>query len=248
MTVRSVVEQMNPSGIDANQSVAHRSSEPLRLVYLQRYGLAVLSVGVALGASLLLDHFHFRAPSALLLLFAVAISSWYAGPGPAVLAAILSTISFYWYFVEPVHTIYIYRSQIPYFVIFTAFAALLSRFGTFRQRTEADLRRTHDQPKVERPNLGSRTIALLCFAFSSCWILFTDRLANGLGLSNAQLLKVSEAKGILFISLSTLLMYVLVEKALRQRLSMRRARFKPWIVRSRFCPCVRESRSGKATA
>ena len=162
----------------------------------------------------------FRVPSALLLLFAVAISSWYAGAGPAVLAAILSTISFYWYFVEPVHTIYIYRSEIPYFVIFTAFAALLSRFGTFRQRAEADLRRTHDQLKVERPKLGSRTIALLYFAFSSCWILFTDRLVHGLGLSNAYLLKVSEAKGILFISLSTLLMYVLVEKALRQRHSV----------------------------
>ena len=211
---------MNPSGIDANESVTHRSSGPLRQISARRYGLAILSVGVALGASLLLDHFHFRVPSALLLLFAVAISSWYAGPGPAVLAAILSTISFYWYFVEPVHTIYIYRSEIPYFVIFTAFAALLSRFGTFRQRAEADLRRTHDQLKVERPKLGSRTIALLYFAFSSCWILFTDRLVHGLGLSNAYLLKVSEAKGILFISLSTLLMYVLVEKALRQRHSV----------------------------
>src|SRR5271165_1791757 len=210
---------MNPSGIEANESVAHRSSGP-PLKYLQRYGLAVLSVGVALGASLLLEHFHFRVPSALLLLFAVAISSWYAGAGPAVLAAILSTISFYWYFVEPVHTISINRSEIPYFVIFTAFAALLSRFGTFRQRTEADLRRTHDQLKVERPKLGSRTIALLYFAFSSCWILFTDRLVHGLGLSNAYLLKVSEAKGILFISLSTLLMYVLVEKALRERHSV----------------------------
>ena len=220
MTVRSVVEQMNRSGIDANESVAHRSSGPLRQISARRYGLAILSVGVALGASLLLDHFHFRVPSALLLLFAVAISSWYAGAGPAVLAAILSTISFYWYFVEPVHTIYISRSQIPYFVIFTAFAALLSRFGTFRQRAEADLRRTHDQLKVERPKLGSRTIALLYFAFSSCWILFTDRLVHGLGLSNAYLLKVSEAKGILFISLSTLLMYVLVEKALRQRHSV----------------------------
>ncbi|MGC2515638.1 MAG: PAS domain S-box protein [Terriglobales bacterium] len=220
MTVRSVVEQMNPSCIDANESVAHRSSGPLRRIRLQHYGLAILSVGVALGTSLLLEHFHFRVPSALLLLFAVAISSWYAGAGPAVLAAILSTISFYWYFVEPVHTIYISRSQIPYFVIFTAFAALLSRFGTFRQRAEADLRRTHDQLKVERPKLGSRTIALLYFAFSSCWILFTDRLVHGLGLSNAYLLKVSEAKGILFISLSTLLMYVLVEKALRQRHSV----------------------------
>src|SRR5271166_3535935 len=211
---------MNPPGIDANESVAHRSSGALPLNYLQRYGLAVVSIGVALGISLFLQHFGFRVPSALLLLFAVAISSWYAGAGPAVLAAILSTISFYWYFVEPVRTIYIYRSQIPYFVIFAAFAALLSRFGTFRQRAEADLRRTHDQLKVERPKLGSRTIALLYFAFSSCWILFTDRLVHGLGLSNAYLLKVSEAKGILFISLSTLLMYVLVEKALRQRHSV----------------------------
>src|SRR5271166_3451679 len=165
MTVRSVVEQMNPSGIDANESITHRSSGPLRQISARRYGLAILSVGVALGASLLLDPFHFRVPSALLLLFAVAISSWYAGAGPAVLAAILSTISFYWYFVEPVRTIYISRSQIPYFVIFTAFAALLSRFGTFRQRAEADLRRTHDQLKVERPKLGSRTIALLYFIY-----------------------------------------------------------------------------------
>src|SRR5271165_517747 len=223
MTVRLMVEQMNPSGIDANESITHRSSGPLRQISALRYGLAILSVGVALGASLLLDHFHFRVPSALLLLFAVAISSWYAGAGPAVLAAILSTISFYWYFVEPVRTIYINRSEIPYFVIFTAFAALLSRFGTFRQRAEADLRRTHDQLKIERPKLGSRTIALLYFAFSSCWILFTDRLVHGLGLSNTHLLKVSEAKGILFISLSTLLMYVLVEKALRQRHSLEAA-------------------------
>src|SRR5271165_2443771 len=214
---------MNQSGIDANKSVTHRSSGPLRLVHLQRYGLAFLSVGVALGASLLLDHFHFRVPSALLLLFAVAISSWYAGEGPAVLAAILSTISFYWYFVEPVRTIYINRSEIPNFVIFAAFAALLSRFGTFRQRAEADLRPTHDQLKIERPKLGSRIIALLYFAFSSCWILFTDRLVHRLGLSDTQLLKVSEAKGILFISLSTLLMYVLVEKALRQRHSLEAA-------------------------
>ena len=211
---------MNQSGIDANESVTHRSAGPMRRIHLQHYALAILSVGVALGISLLLQHFGFRVPSALLLLFAVAISSWYAGAGPAVLAAILATISFYWYFVEPVHTIYINRSEIPYFVIFTAFAALLSRFGTFRQHAEADLRRTHDQLKVERPKLGSRTIALLYFAFSSCWILFTDRLVHGLGLSSAYLLKVSEAKGILFISLSTLLMYVLVEKALRQRHSV----------------------------
>jgi len=137
---KSVVGQMNPSGIDANESVAHRLSGPPRQIPLQHYGLAILSVGVALGLSLLLEYFHFRVPPALLLLFAVAISSWYGGRGPAVLAGILSTIGFYWYFVEPVRTIYIYRSEIAYFIIFTAFAALLSWFGTIRRRVEADLR------------------------------------------------------------------------------------------------------------
>ena len=131
--------QMNPSGIGATESANHRQAGSLRL-NLQRYALAVLSVGVALGASLLLQHFHFREPAAPLLMFAVAISSWYGGPGPAVLAVILSTISFYWYFVEPVRSIYIYPSEIPYFIIFAAFAALISWFGTIRRRAEAVLR------------------------------------------------------------------------------------------------------------
>jgi PAS domain S-box-containing protein len=134
---------MNPSSIHANESAAHGSSGPLPLKYLQRYGLAILSVGVALGAGLLLQNFHFRVPSALLL-FAVAISSWYGGLGPAVLAAVLSSISCYYYFLEPVRTPYIYWSEIPYFIIFVAFAALVSWFGVVRRRVEADLHERAD--------------------------------------------------------------------------------------------------------
>jgi PAS domain S-box-containing protein len=132
--------QMKPSGIGATESVTHQLSGSLRLVDLQQYGVAVVSVGVALGASLLLQHFHFRDPAAPLLLFAVAISSWYGGPGPAALAVILSIISFYWYFVEPVRTIYIYPSEIPYCIIFAAFASLISWFSRVRRRAEAVLR------------------------------------------------------------------------------------------------------------
>ena len=135
--LRSVLgDQMNPSGIRSREFVVQRS--------LQRYGLAVLSVGAALGAALLLEHFHFRVPGASLLLFAVAISSWYGGPRPAVLAIILSTVSFYWYFVEPVRTIYINFSDTPYFLIFAAFALLISWFATIRRRAEADLRQSRD--------------------------------------------------------------------------------------------------------
>jgi PAS domain S-box-containing protein len=109
-------------------------------MHLRHYVLAVLSVGIALGAALLLQQLHFRVPAAPLLLFAVAISSWYGGTGPAVLAVALSMISFYWFFVEPVRTIYIYPSDIPFFIIFVGFAALLSWFGVIRRRDEKDLR------------------------------------------------------------------------------------------------------------
>jgi len=104
-----------------------------------RYGLAILSVGLALGAALLLQHLQFRDAAIPLLLFAVAISSWYGRLGPAVLAAILSTIGFYWYFIEPVRTIYIHWSDVPYFIVFVAFAALISWFATIRRRVEAGL-------------------------------------------------------------------------------------------------------------
>ncbi len=120
---------MKPS---ADEFVVQRS--------LPRYGLAVLSVGIALGVALLLEHFHFRAPAALLLLLAVAIPSWYGGRGPGLTATFLSTAAYYYYFVEPVRTAHIYLSEIPHFVTFVVFALLLSWFGAFRRRAEAGLR------------------------------------------------------------------------------------------------------------
>ena len=134
-----MVGQMKLSEDNANRSTVYSSRVPNASAQARGYGVAVLSVGLAFWLTLLLQHFHFRAPSAPLL-FAVVISSWYGGRGPAVLATILSTISFDWCFVDPVHSLYIGRSQIPYFLTFTVFAALLSWFGTVRRRLEQDLR------------------------------------------------------------------------------------------------------------
>jgi PAS domain S-box-containing protein len=131
---------MNPNNSDASESAIRAASDRSRLAGLKRYGLAVLSVAVALGASLLLQQGHLREAAFPLLLFAVAISAWYVGPGPAVLATILSIMGFYYYFIEPVRTIYIYPSEIPYFIIFVAFASLMSWFSTIRRRAESTLR------------------------------------------------------------------------------------------------------------
>jgi PAS domain S-box-containing protein len=130
---------MNPSGIDVSESVVHLSSGPLRLGNLQRYGLAVVSVAVALGAALLLEHFQFHDAGIPLLLFAGALSSWYGGPGPGVLAVILCLLGFSWFFVPPLYTLMVAPADIPYFIVFASFASLVSWFARIRRRVELDL-------------------------------------------------------------------------------------------------------------
>ena len=125
--------------------MAHPVKRLLRGLDVRSYALVLVSVGIAWAVSLLLQHFDFRAPAAPLLLLAVAVSSWYGGRGPAVLSVILCVIVFDWYFTLPVRSVHMSPSQIPYFVIFVAFASLISWFSTIRRRTEADLRTSEER-------------------------------------------------------------------------------------------------------
>jgi PAS domain S-box-containing protein len=114
-----------------------------------RYGLAVLSVSVALGASLLLERFHFRNVADPLFLFAIAIAVWYAGTGPAILAVVLSGMADTYFFIEPIYSIYITRADVPHFVIFVLFASLLTGFAAVRRRVERDLVQARDDLQIE---------------------------------------------------------------------------------------------------
>lgn len=71
---------------------------------LQRYGLAVSSVAAALGISLFLYNQKFEGVESPLFLIAVAVTVWYAGVGPAILALILAALAFNYYFTEPRYT------------------------------------------------------------------------------------------------------------------------------------------------
>ncbi|HTS31260.1 MAG TPA: ATP-binding protein [Bryobacteraceae bacterium] len=116
---------------------------------LQRYGLSVLSVSVAIGLAVLLNHSHVRNMEVPLLLMAVAISAWYGGGRPAIVALVLSTVGFNYFFVEPVYTLYIAPSELPYFMVFFAFASLVTWFSAVRRRMEEDLRQARDKLQVE---------------------------------------------------------------------------------------------------
>jgi len=101
-----------------------------------RYGLAVLSVSAALGGALLIERLHLH--NITLFLFAIAVAAWYGGTGAAVLALLLSCISFAHFFVEPSHSI-------PYFVLFALFAWLVSWFSAVRRRVEGQLLQSRDE-------------------------------------------------------------------------------------------------------
>jgi len=114
-----------------------------------RYGLAVFSVSVALGGSLLLERFQFRNVADPLFLFAIAITVWYAGIGPAILAVVLSGLADTFFFIEPIYTLYITRDDLPHFVIFVLFASLLTGFAAVRRRVEAELLQARDKLEIE---------------------------------------------------------------------------------------------------
>ncbi len=84
-----------------------KGSSPNILRAVQRYGLAGLSVGIALGTALLLERYHFRGVEFPLFLFAIALTVWYAGVGPAILAVLLSSLVFDYFFTEPLYSFYV---------------------------------------------------------------------------------------------------------------------------------------------
>jgi PAS domain S-box-containing protein len=141
---------MNQASNGARQVTSEGKPQfPTPLSAIQRYGLAVLSVALALGAALLLERFRFRDVEVPLLLFAVAVSAWYGGAGAAVTALVLSCLGFAYFFVEPIYSFYIGRSDLPYCLAFAAFASLVTWFSTVRRRVEQELRRARDELQIE---------------------------------------------------------------------------------------------------
>src|SRR5258708_18766253 len=82
------------------QAMARRDpSSPTPMPAIFRYGIAVLSVAIAIGLDFfLLRHFEVKLTP---FLFAVAATVWYAGTGRRVLAIVLSVLSLNYFFLRP---------------------------------------------------------------------------------------------------------------------------------------------------
>jgi PAS domain S-box-containing protein len=116
---------------------------------IQRYGLAVLSFAIALGLARLLFRFSVHGVEFPVFLIAIALTVWYSGTGPAILALVLSTLAFNYYFTEPYYSFYVARADIPYYVVFILFALLVTWFSALRRRVEQELLQSRDELEKE---------------------------------------------------------------------------------------------------
>jgi PAS domain S-box-containing protein len=121
-----------------------------------RYGIAVLSVAIAIG----LDFFVLRQFEAILtpFLFAVAATVWYAGTGPGGLAIVLSVLSLNYFFLPPFFSF----STISYadfvYLAFCTFCALaVGWVSAVRRRAEQELRQARDELEAK---VSERTASL----------------------------------------------------------------------------------------
>jgi PAS domain S-box-containing protein len=114
-----------------------------------RYALAVGATVSALGLALFAYRFNFHNVETPLFFFSVAVTAWYAGPGPSALAVLLSTALVEYYFTEPRYSFAVTTADIPYFFLFICFAALVAWFGTVRRRVERDLLQARDHLQIE---------------------------------------------------------------------------------------------------
>jgi PAS domain S-box-containing protein len=116
---------------------------------LQLHVIAIATVAAATGVALLLQHYQLaRLPFAAFLL-EIAIVAWYLGVGPAMLAVVLSGLTFDYFFLEPLHTFAIVAADIPYFITFLLFASLITGFSAVRRRFEEQLVKSREDLRRE---------------------------------------------------------------------------------------------------
>jgi signal transduction histidine kinase len=158
---------MDQANLDGNQAAEPRKPElPNPLSVILRYVLSAFGVSLALGAGLLLQRFQLRDVEVPLLLFVLAVAAWYGGLGAAILTWVLSCIGFDYLFVEPLYSVDIAPSELPYFAIFALFAALVTWFSTVRRRVERDLRQARDDLEKRSVELAASNKELEAFAYS----------------------------------------------------------------------------------
>jgi signal transduction histidine kinase len=139
-----------PTGVGIRGTLARWDLESQRIRSpILRYGLSVVSVTIGLGLALVLQYYRFRDVELPILTMSIAVTTWYAGIGPSVLAIVLAMACFNYFFVEPIYSFSISASDLPYFFVFIMWALIVAWFSAAGRSIENGLRQARDRLQVE---------------------------------------------------------------------------------------------------
>jgi len=139
-----------------NIFVVKREKVALIREQLLHYGIALLSVALALQTTLLLSSYLSATPAALFFA-AVMVSAWYGGLAPGLFATVLSTLAINYFFLKPLYSLNItnLNTVIP-LVVFMLTAGLISLLNesrrTAQQKAEASLKSLHQSEILVKSN------------------------------------------------------------------------------------------------
>jgi len=128
----------------ASLRISRFAARPESAVAL-RYGAAILLVAAALGTALVLRHENLPHPFTSFSFAAIAITFWYCGTGPGLLALLLSCLAMSDFFV-PIRLRN--PSSESYIVIYGIFGFLVNWFSASRRRAERLLTEARDSLEV----------------------------------------------------------------------------------------------------
>ena len=124
-----------------------------------RYGIALALVGLALFASLGMQHlFAFPYPFVFLFFGAVMVSAWFGGMGAGLFSVLLSTVLVDYFFVPPFYSLQISTTAETYFVAFVLCALAAGWVSSAKKRSEEALQETRDQLEIK---VSERSAALI---------------------------------------------------------------------------------------
>ena len=119
----------------------------VQVTAIRHYGMALLFVAIAFGATFLLQPL-FPYPFLFLFFAAVMASAWFGEAKAGVLSVVVSMLLVDYFFLPPLHKLAIAAGDIGYFGAFIVCAAVASWVSSSMRTTREALQQAHDQMEL----------------------------------------------------------------------------------------------------
>ncbi len=127
---------------------------------VMNYGIAVLSVAVAVIANVAFNRLIGAEPSASMFLCAIMLTAWIGGTGPALLAAPPALLAYAFLLTQPEYSFALPLKNVPRVALFAVAACLVVLLSAAQRRSTGLLRRAHDAQQAAVEELQKLNDAL----------------------------------------------------------------------------------------